>query len=499
MWLLDELEKLKECDCIAIQYREESITFRELWNKSESLSIFLKEHNKNQNPLVIYGNKEIDIIVAMHAALKSGVPYVPVDTSYPVHRLLQIAEQVDCNFIINFSDLEFEEKYQILNQESLNEIYTQYNDLPNNNENWVKDNDICYILFTSGSTGMPKGVPISKANLINFTLWFKEYSLINAKESIVMNQVSYSFDVSVIALYIYLPLGYTLFNIDKMMMANVEILFKYLNHSQLGVWISTPSFIEFCNFDKKFDNKLLKNLKVVILAGEVLHKELVNSLFAKFDSIKIINGYGPTECTVLLSACEITRDMLNDNKNLPIGKILNDGIIALEDACIDANGNTVGELQVISKSVSSGYYKNKKQTGEKFWKANNGLYGYKTGDLVFENSGFLYYIGRKDFLIKFNGFRIELNDIEANLNRIDYISNSVVLPIYKEDKIAFLAAFVLPKGEVKESELKFGIKVKKDLAKLVPSYMVPKKVVVMEKFPLNVNGKIDRKKLLEEC
>lgn len=497
MWLLDELEKLKESDCIAIQYREESITFRELWNKSESLSVFLKENNKNQNPLVIYGNKEIDIIIGMHAALKSGVPYVPVDTSYPVHRLLQIAQQVDCNFIINFSDLELEEKYQILNQESLNRIYVQYNSFCSNKRNWVNEDDICYILFTSGSTGTPKGVPISKANLINFSTWFEKYCFINKEKLIVMNQAAYSFDLSVIALYVFLPLGKTLLNVDKMMANDINSLFRYLKQNQLMVWISTPSFLEYCSFDNSFNSSLLNHLTLITLNGEMLKKDLVKSIFDKFKNIKLINGYGPTECTVAISACEITLNMLEDKKSLPIGKLLDDGVVLIDKDKEGENG--IGELHIISKSVSSGYYKNAKLTQEKFYKSKNGNNGYKTGDLVFEEDGLLYFVARKDFQIKLNGFRIELNDIEANLNRIDYISNSVVLPIYKEDKIAFLAAFILPKGEVKESELKFGIKVKKDLGKLVPSYMVPKKVVVIEKFPLNVNGKIDRKKLLEEC
>ena len=124
--------------------------------------------------------------------------------------------------------------------------------------------------------------------------------------------------------------------------------------------------------------------------------------------------------------------------------------------------------------------------------------GYKTGDLVFEQDGFLYYISRKDSQIKLNGFRIEVDDIARNLETLDYIKNSLVLPILKDGKVSYLAAFIIVKENTKLSGRELMVKVKKDLKALVPSYMVPRKIKEIDKFPLNTNGKIDRKKLLEE-
>lgn len=124
--------------------------------------------------------------------------------------------------------------------------------------------------------------------------------------------------------------------------------------------------------------------------------------------------------------------------------------------------------------------------------------GYRTGDLVFEQGGLLYYVARKDTQVKLNGFRIELNDISSNLNLLEIVNNSVVLPVYKEERVAYLAAFVVLNERPEMSDLKIGIAIKKELKELVPSYMVPRKIVILDQFPMNINGKIDRKKLAEE-
>ena len=500
MWLLDELAKLKDSNRLAIRQREDAVSFKELWNRSEALSAFLLENNVDHKPIVIYGDKEIDFVAVMHAALKTGVAYVPVDISYPVQRLMKIVDQVESDIIVNFSKLEVEiNGSAVIDKCDVNDIYSSYADAVSHCDNWVKEDDICYILFTSGSTGEPKGVPISKGNLLNFTDWFLSFCKVKYDEYYAINQVSYSFDVSDICLYIYLPLGICLLNIDRKMARDMRLLFPYLTKYQAGVWISTSSFLELCIFDKHFDRVLMPKLDVVILAGEVLTKNLSSTIFERFEGVKLVNGYGPTEATVLLTACYITEEMLHDTKSLPIGEILSDGKANIVSEYIGENGEEIGELQVASRSVARGYYKNDRLTKERFYENEDGVMGYKTGDLVYEDNGLIYYVGRKDFQIKLHGLRIELNDIESNLNKLAYISGSVVLPVYKDGKPDYLAAFVTLNEEQSESAIRFAMRVKNDLKEMIPVYMVPKKVTVVQEFPLNVNGKIDRKKLLEDC
>ena len=163
-----------------------------------------------------------------------------------------------------------------------------------------------------------------------------------------------------------------------------------------------------------------------------------------------------------------------------------------------AKAGESGELVVISDSISKGYFKNEEQTNKVFFDDKKGRRGYYTGDLVFEENGLLYYVARKDTQIKLNGFRIELTDISNNLNKIDNVSSSVVLPVYKEERVSYLAAIVMMKEQRNISKMKQGIELKKELRKMIPSYMVPRKVIIVEKFPMNTNGKIDKKKLMEE-
>lgn len=494
MWLLDELNKKRESNDIAVYYNKEKTTYKELWRKSEALSFYLKNIIDLKTPIVIYGEKQTDIIPVMHAALKIGVPYVPVDISYPVERLIEICNQVEPGIVFNFSDKLINNNLLVYKQSNLTEIFNNYINKQSDKNYWCHDNDVCYILFTSGSTGKPKGVPITKKNIITFSDWFVEYCKSDNKQ-IVLNQAAYSFDLSVIALYVYLSIGAALFSVDKDLMKNANILYKSLMNSGLTDWVSTPSFFDLCSFDDSFSNVILPKLNKFIFDGEILRKDTVKTIYKEFgyNSI-IVNAYGPTEATVAVSAVYINNDMLSDIKSLPVGKI-NKSL----NFYIDKKENNSGELCVIGDSVANGYFKNKEQTELKFFKDENGKNGYRTGDIVFENNDLLYFCERKDFQVKLNGYRIELEDISENLNKINFIKNSIVIPKLINNKVEYLAAFVRVDKAIEKSEgIALQIKIKTILKEHIPEYMLPKKIIVVDKFPLNINGKIDRKKLMEE-
>ena len=334
MWILDELKKRSDSDVTALIHRERNISFQELWEQSEIMAEYFKRNCQTKAPIVIYGNKDIEITVLMLAALKSGRAYVPLDITFPANRVETVMQDVENELLFNFSGETVnlpEGCREIGKRELLSLLQGNPEGTIIPEQDYVQGEDNCYILFTSGSTGKPKGVQISKRNIVNFTSWFAKTCELSADKQVVLNQVSYSFDVSVIPLYIYLAMGKTLFSIDKEMLDNIRLLFRYLKDSHIAAWVSTPAFLEICSFDDSFDEKMLPELENIILAGEVLTKKLVSVLHTKFSGAKVINGYGPTEGTVLLSACEITDEMLADEKSLPIGVILDDGFYEIQD------------------------------------------------------------------------------------------------------------------------------------------------------------------------
>ena len=502
MEILHSVKKYAKEGRLAVVCDGEKLTYNNLDKMSDAIAAyFIKEYKDDKSPIVIHGNKENLILVLMLGALKSGRAYIPLDITFPVERVKQVVQEVNAKIVINFTekDLEINGTY---NKQTLEEIISNLMGQVVSEENWVKDDENAYILFTSGSTGKPKGVQISKNNLDSFNDWFGRFMSLNHDEEVMMNQVSYSFDVSVIPIYLGLIYGKTLNSLSKQTLEDFKLLFNNLKESNIKEWVSTPALAEMCIRDSNFNSSLMPNLNTFFFAGEVLSKKLVKELMDRFKGVRIINGYGPTEGTVLLSAIDVTQKMLEDERAIPIGYPMDGAILKI----VDDKGNTLsdgekGELLALGKSMSKGYFNNEEMTNKVFFDEEvNGetLRGYRTGDLAYYENEIIYYCGRKDFQIKLNGFRIELEDIENNLRKVSNVSNCVVLPVYKEEKISHLASFVTLKEENELSSLKNSILIKEELKRYIPSYMIPRNMKIIKEFPINTNGKIDRKKLMEE-
>jgi D-alanine--poly(phosphoribitol) ligase subunit 1 len=480
----------------------EELTYEKLDKLSDAFAAYMIEKYKDdKSPIVIYGNKNNLILVLIVAALKSGKAYVPLDVTFPIERVNQVIKEVNPKVIVNFTDNFIDNKDVFSEEEMLLEI-NRYKGAIVSQDNWLKEDENAYILFTSGSTGLPKGVQITKNNIDSFTNWFEKFLGMDKGNDVIMNQVSYSFDVSVIPIYLGLICGKTLFSLSKDTLEDFKRLFNGLKVSNIKTWVSTPALAEICIKDSNFNMKLMPNLETLFFAGEVLSKKLVKELMNRFPGVRIINGYGPTEGTVLLSAIDVTEEMLEDLREIPIGYPMEGAILKI----VDENGNTLpdgekGELLAIGNSISKGYFNNKEITEKVFFTESIGnklLRGYRTGDLAYYDNNMIYYCGRKDFQIKLNGFRIELEDIENNLRRVSSVNNCAVFPIYKEDKISHIMGVVTLNEDNGLSNLKNSILIKNELKKYIPSYMIPRNIKVIKQFPVNTNGKIDRKKLMEE-
>lgn len=479
MILDDILTILKEkSDNKAYTINNESYTYTQLYKFVCNIYQFLLKENKQKKPVIVYGHKEIYMKATFIACSFAGMTYVPIDENMPKERVEQIIKQVEPELIIG-KNISKQKINEIMNQENYKEI----------EEIYLKPENIYYIIFTSGSTGIPKGVKVTYKNVNSCINWLKDITKI--KKGVVLNQANFSFDLSVADLYLSLISGSEHFIINEISGLDFNKIFEQLKISKANIMVATPSFVDLLLLDKSFGKELMPNLQTILFCGEKLLKSTVNKLYSRFDNVQIINSYGPTECTFAVTSIEINKEMLN-SENIPVGIPKKD----VEIYIVDENKNElkeeeIGEILIVGESVADGYIG---KLSKNSFINYNGKKAYLTGDLGYMKNGILYCKGRKDNQIKFKGYRIELTDIEKNLQDLDYIDNAVaVANTNKEGKVLNIIAFVILRENITETELE----IKKDLQKKIPEYMCPK-IKIIKEFPLNANGKCDKKRLLEE-
>ena len=437
------------------------------------------------------------------ALTKSGHAYIPVDQHSALERIEAILEVAEPSLIIAVGDFPLEiTNIPMIKLDQLQTIFAQKTDYQLTHS--VKDDDNYYIIFTSGTTGKPKGVQISHDNLLSFTNWMisdKEFSVPERPQ--MLAQPPYSFDLSVMYWAPTLALGGTLFALPKELTTDFKRLFTTINELPIGVWTSTPSFADMAMLSNDFNQETLPHLTHFYFDGEELTVKTAQKLRSRFPKARIVNAYGPTEATVALSAVAITDEMLATCKRLPIGYTKADSPTFI----IDENGKALpngeqGEIIVSGPAVSKGYLNNPERTQAAFFEFE-GLPAYHTGDLgVMTDQGMLLYGGRMDFQIKFNGYRIELEEVSQNLNKSEYIKSAVAVPRYNKDhKVQNLLAYVVLKEGVAEQfdrQLDITKAIKEDLKDIMMDYMMPSKFLYRDSLPLTPNGKIDIKGLMNE-
>lgn len=461
------IDKIKEIvklypDRVAYTVDNESITYENLWNNATKYSKFLK--NEGTSPIIIYGNKEINMIISILSCLLAKRAYIPIGTCMPTSRINSIIKMTNASLILT--------DYEINIPNIKISKITDLSRAPIKEEDNL--NNTSYIIFTSGSTGEPKGVPISYNNLDNFITWISNiYPLSNYHNINVLNTASFSFDLSVADLYYSLCNGHTLFATNNSCSCNYFNIFITLK--DINLIVCTPTYIKLCLLDSSFNGQNYPNLKCIYFCGEQLEINLVKKLYLLFPNIDIINAYGPTEATSAVSAIKINREMLNEDI-LPVGNINN---LAVNIEIIN------NEIVLKGKSVFDGYLN---ITTDNVYK-ENGINCYKTGDLGYIRNNMLYITGRKDNQIKYKGYRIELHDIENNILQIKDVIDCAVIAKYDENNIVkTLKAYIVSKN--KNSNY-----IKEKLKTMLPNYMIPKSIVILDKLPVNLNGKIDRKAL----
>lgn len=479
-----------------------TLTYGELRAQSDALAGWLTEKlGDNRDPIAVIGHKENEMMVAFLGAVKSGHPYVPIDTSIPTQRAERIVENAKAALTLT------PEKVRAAlaavaaplsrGEGAASDAPARRQSAAATTPKPVAGEDPYYIIFTSGSTGEPKGVVITLNCLTTFVDWTLGEQKFPELNETFLNQAPFSFDLSVMDLYSSLASGGTLFSVTKEAIANPKVLYQAFGNSGITTWVSTPSFAQMCLVEKSFGPAMLPQIRRFWFCGETLAPETAAQLLDRFPEAEVWNTYGPTEATVATTSILVTREVIAQHSPLPVGAVMPGTRIAI----MDEKRETVpegerGEIVIIGPNVSPGYLGRPDLTEKAFF-ATDGTRAYRTGDWGRTREGLIFFEGRMDGQIKLHGYRIEIGDIESHLRNLSQISDAVVLVVEKNGKPDSLAGFVVLRERGAGSDFEISLAIKKQLADRLPNYMVPRKFSFLEAFPMTANGKADRRKLAE--
>ena len=466
----------------------------------------LKIGLKQGEVIAIFNNKTVEAYALMIACLKIGAVYSNLDYNSPLERLkkmIAICKPVLCfsestytenlkscsvpeNKIVDFNSNEFISNLNI-HKSSLSDTYFN-----------VPGIAPAYIMFTSGSTGFPKGVVIPHENILRFIAWTKIAYNTNI-DDVFTNINPMHFDNSVFDFYASLFSGASLVPVTESLARNPRKLIDILNIIKPTIWFSVPSMLVYALKLRALNKNDLLCLRIVSFGGEGFPKNQLRNLWELWGNrIKFINVYGPTECTCICSSYEVTASDMQKDELLPLGEMLPGfGFLILDEFGKITDSGEIGELFITGPNVGLGYVNSLEQTAEVFVQhpfiTDHKEIIYKSGDLVSINNvdKLLYFCGRKDNQIKRMGYRIELEEIEHAIGSLKYIEENAVVYVKSKQDIGKIVTFV-------SSNVNDENKITMDLLNLLPSYMIPDEYVFLEYLPKNMNGKIDRLKLKEE-
>jgi D-alanine--poly(phosphoribitol) ligase subunit 1 len=462
---------------------DRSLTYGELVRRSNSLAAHLASALPDGRcPVAVLGHKEPELLIAFLGALKAGHAYTPIDAATaPAQRVERIVATAAAPLTLTPERIA-----------ALTETDAGLAPAPSRR---VGANDPFYIMFTSGSTGDPKGVIITLGCVMSFLNWvMAEQGFVEQAETF-LNQVPFSFDLSIMDIYASLVTGGTMFSVTHEDIDNPAQLYRTLARSNATTWFSTPSFAQVCLVERSFSAAMLPRLRRLLLCGETLPPETAAAILDRFPKAEVWNTYGPTETTVATTSIRIDRELLARYRPLPIGYPKPDGRIVVlgEDGRPVADGER-GEIVIAGPNVSPGYVGRPDLTARAFFDPD-GMRAYHTGDWGHYEGDLLFCEGRRDSQIKLHGHRIELGDVEANLQRLPGVRDGVIVPKIKDGQPDWLAAFVILAEQPDGSEFEVSRALRKQLGALLPAYMLPRKFYFLTTFPMTVNGKADRKKL----
>lgn len=448
---------------IAFVDDEKEMTYFRVFNEVITKASYLRELGYRHDPIIVKVNRRVDTIIAFFSILLSGNYYIPVDEDIPNYKLEQIIQISKAKSFISFKD----------EQLGIDKIYFQKPKKKLTYEDFSSEfdrDDYAYLMFTSGSTGEPKGVIKTHKNLISFVDNFLE-TFTFLKEERIANQAPFFFDASAKDIYLTLKLCGTLFIPEKSVFSLPMESINYLNVHKITMIYWVPSILSMVAKTRTLNFIQPKYLKYIFFVGEVFIPKYLNMWIESLPHIRYFNTYGSTEVSGISLYYEIKKPIETDF--IPTGKPIKNNNVFLQDE----------EIVIDSEQVAEGYI-NRLNEGV-FEKRNNKLLLH-TGDYGrIDEDGNIVFTSRKDFQIKHLGYRIELQEIEAVISEFSYVDQCCA--VYNSEK-DLIYLFVVLREQV-DNPVK---QILTDAKEKMQFYMIPNKVIIIDEMPLNKNSKIDR-------
>lgn len=478
----------------ALVSRSESITYAEMDAKTDIIAAnLIRAGILRGEPVGLHLENSPVMVMCIIAIFRAGGVYVPLDPYYPEERLRYVIEKTNIRYLI------VDEDYQVKGKPLSGSLLSAGDLLagsgsaesPRTQDMYVKGS-LAYIMFTSGSTGNPKGVMIGHESLLNFMVWMKSELGVSDKDT-YLSTTSINFDISLLEIFTPLISGATLVLEKRSELQAPEKVESLLNQMKINTVQFVPSGLKaLCDAGVL---KRARYLEHVISGGEKLSRNLQEQIFRDFNG-DLINLYGPTEATIYMGYWRCERN--SNLRMVPIGfPIMNSTFYILNENFDPQAIGITGEIYIGGDVLAYGYYGDSEQTVSRFipnpFTGNNGDRIYKTGDLGrYRCDGSIEFLGRTDHQIKVRGFRIELGEVESNILKFSGIKRAVVHAQEQGEEDIRLTAFIVPetKAVIRENELR-------DFLKLhLPAYMIPGNFMIAPSIPTLPNGKTDLKALL---
>lgn len=494
--ILFEEQVLKTPDHIALRLGEESMTYKALNERANRLARLIIECGvKTGDNVGLLVLRSFDMIIGMYAILKAGAAYIPIDPDYPVDRQLYILSNSAISLLL--TDSSHPVSGLMPGGKSLNIKTAILDHYHSSNLNLAIDSrQLAYIIYTSGSTGKPKGVMIEHHSVVNLILWVNQQFNIGAEDRLLF-LTSMCFDLSVYDIFGILATGGSLVIAEQAELSDINQLHWMLQHYQITFWDSVPTTLDYLVKELELTNKDYRqlSLRVCFLSGDWIPLSLPDRIKHFFPNVNVISLGGATEATVW-SNYFVVEKIEPDWKSIPYGKPINNNFFyILDDQLQPVPAGVTGELFIGGVGVARGYANDAEKTAAAFlsdpFSPDLVAQMYRTGDLgrMLPDMN-MEFLGRKDNQVKIRGFRVELGEIEHVLNQSEHLESAIVLAKDDQRGKKELIAYVVPLATFdKKTILAY-------LESLLPNYMIPLAWVEMQSLPLNINGKIDRKALL---